>query len=70
MKKSKIKKVDKKKKQEDDAEGFFIPAGVLLGIGFGFLYGNVPAGLFIGLGLGFVAFAISNIILKLKNKKK
>lgn len=37
----------------------FIPGGVLLGLGYGFMTGNVPGGLFIGLGLGFVAFAIS-----------
>ena len=42
----------------------FIPAGILLGMGFGFLYDNLPAGLFIGLGLGFAAFAISLLIKK------
>ena len=42
----------------------FIPAGILLGLGTGFLTGNIPAGLFIGLGLGFTAFAISMFIKK------
>lgn len=40
----------------------FIPAGVLLGLGYGFMTDNIPAGLFIGLGLGFVAFAVSLFI--------
>ena len=40
----------------------FIPGGILLGMGVGFLVNNVAAGLFIGLGLGFVAFGISMFI--------
>lgn len=35
----------------------FIPAGLFVGIGFGFLFGNLPAGVFIGLGVGFALFA-------------
>jgi hypothetical protein len=55
-----------KKQKSKDPEVLFIPAGVLLGMGFGFLYNDLVAGLFIGLGLGFFVFAIvSNI----KNKK-
>ena len=42
----------------------FIPAGVLVGLGVGFLVNNVSAGLFIGLGAGFVLFAISLLIKK------
>ncbi len=38
--------------------GLFIPAGLLGGMGVGFLVGNIPAGMFIGLGIGFAAFAI------------
>lgn len=55
-----LKKAGKLKK--DDSEALFIPAGVLLGMGFGFLYGNLVAGLFIGLGLGFVLFALLSTI--------
>ena len=52
-------KTKKKQKEvkEDDSEALFIPAGVLTGMGFGFLYSNIPAGLFIGLGAGFILFA-------------
>ncbi len=54
----------KKKKRKDDYGALFIPAGVLTGIGFGFLYDNLPAGLFIGLGLGFTLFALSGLLEK------
>lgn len=46
-----------KSKMKDEPESLFIPAGCLLGIGFGFLYSHIIAGLFIGLGLGFTIFA-------------
>jgi len=59
---------DKKhKKREDDRGALFIPAGVLLGLGFGFLYGKLVEVLFIGLGLGFLIFAIVQLFV---NKKK
>lgn len=38
--------------------GLFIPGGIMLGMGIGFLMGNIPAGLFIGMGAGFVLFAV------------
>jgi hypothetical protein len=37
----------------------FIPAGVLTGMGIGFLVDNLVAGLFIGLGAGFALFAVT-----------
>jgi hypothetical protein len=39
--------------------GLFIPAGLFIGMGIGFMTGNLVAGLFIGLGVGFAAFAIT-----------
>ena len=42
--------------------GLFLPAGVLLGLGFGFLVENVPAGLLIGVGAGFAAFALALLV--------
>lgn len=36
----------------------FIPAGLFLGLGSGFVWNNIPAGLMIGLGLGFLGYAI------------
>lgn len=53
-----------RKDDDDNGSALFIPAGVLTGFGFGFLFENVVAGLFIGLGFGFVAFAIATIIIK------
>jgi len=52
----------KKEKLPDKGEGAFIPGGVLLGLGLGFLTGNIPAGLFIGLGAGFILYAIVRVM--------
>ncbi|MFC2014654.1 hypothetical protein ACFLUP_01530 [Chloroflexota bacterium] len=46
--------------------GVAVPAGLLIGMGFGFLVGNISAGLFIGLGCGFLAMMIGMIILRIK----
>jgi hypothetical protein len=51
-------------KKSDEPEALFVPAGVLTGIGFGFLYENLVAGLFIGLGIGFIIFAVLSSIKK------
>jgi hypothetical protein len=55
------KKVLEKKKKED-LGALFIPAGIFLGMGFGFLFGDFVAGLFIGMGTGFLLFAITKIL--------
>ncbi len=50
---------------EDDSPGaLFIPAGVLTGMGVGFLLGNLPVGIFLGLGVGFLIFALYEIFRK------
>lgn len=54
----------KQKNNNDNQGALFIPAGVLLGLGVGFLINNIPAALFIGLGCGFIAFGIVGIIKK------
>ncbi|MFC2068783.1 hypothetical protein ACFLTP_07255 [Chloroflexota bacterium] len=46
--------------------GVAIPAGVLIGLGIGFLTGNIPAGLFLGLGGGFLVMMIGMLILQFK----
>ena len=46
--------------------GVAIPGGLLLGMGVGFLIGNVPAGMFIGLGGGFIVMLIAMLILQFK----
>ena len=46
--------------------GVAIPGGVLIGLGIGFLIGNIPAGLFLGLGCGFIVMMIGMLILQFK----
>ena len=47
------------RKNKEDSAGLFIPAGLFLGFGLGFVYGNIPAGIFLGLGAGFTMFAVA-----------
>jgi hypothetical protein len=53
-----------KKKRKESAGGLFIPAGILLGIGIGFLVNQLVAAMFIGLGGGFLLFALYEIFRK------
>jgi hypothetical protein len=46
--------------------GVAIPAGVLIGLGVGFLIDNIPAGIFLGLGGGFLVMMIGMLILWVK----
>ena len=57
---------DKKKKdlEEQKRGGLFVPAGVLLGTGLGFAYGNIPAGALIGLGVVFTIFSLISVFKK------
>jgi hypothetical protein len=59
------------KKSEEDTRrwsiaGVAIPAGVLGGMGYGFLVGNITAGLFMGLGVGFFLMFIGMLIMYFK----
>lgn len=56
----------KSKKEDKDAGALFIPAGLLTGIGIGFVINNIPAATLIGLGSGFLLFAIFSLF----NKKR
>ena len=49
------------RKRREDNSGIFIPAGLFLGLGCGFLYGNIVAGVLLGLGAGFLAMAIAKV---------
>lgn len=51
-------------KKEKNNGGLFIPAGILIGMGVGFLLNNLTAWMFIGLGVGFLCFAIYSITQK------
>jgi len=41
-----------------EASGVFVPAGLLIGMGIGWLLGYLVAGLFIGLGAGLLLMAM------------
>ena len=56
----------KDEKKQWGIAGVAIPAGVLMGMGFGFLVDNITAGMFIGLGGGFLAMMIVMLILQFK----
>jgi hypothetical protein len=51
-----------KNKKEDDRSGLFIPAGLFIGMGFGFLYGELVSFMFIGLGIGFLLMGLYRLI--------
>jgi hypothetical protein len=46
--------------------GVAIPAGVLIGLGLGFLINNIVAGLFLGLGGGFLVMMIGMLVLQIR----
>ena len=53
--------------KSDDRKGgwaLFIPAGIFLWFGVGFIINNIPAGMFVGMGIGFFMFAIATIFKK------
>lgn len=45
-------------KKKDDS-GLFVPAGIFIGMGLGFIFGHLVGGLFLGMGAGFLAMALS-----------
>ncbi len=57
-----------KKDIVEKTSGLFIPAGLFIGMGLGFLKGNLVGYLLLGLGFGFLAMIIDTK-LSTKNKK-
>jgi hypothetical protein len=53
-----------KKSKRKATSGLFIPAGLFIGMGIGFVYNSLVAGLFIGLGAGFLLFALVMVLVK------
>lgn len=54
----------KEKDKKEDISGLFIPAGLFIGIGLGFILENLVAWTLMGLGAGFLGMAIAKILLK------
>jgi hypothetical protein len=54
----------KTRRERREMGGLFIPAGLFLGMGLGFVIDKLVGGLFIGLGTGFLLFALTNILKK------
>lgn len=48
---------------KEDRSGLFIPAGLFIGMGVGFITEQLVGGIFLGLGLGFLGMAL------VRNKK-
>jgi hypothetical protein len=42
--------------------GVFVPAGLLIGMGVGWLFGHLVPGLFIGLGTGLLLMAVIQLV--------
>ena len=47
-----------KEKNKWEIAGLCIPAGLFIGMGIGWAYGNLTPGMFIGLGAGFLAMVL------------
>jgi hypothetical protein len=45
-----------------EVSGVFVPVGLFIGMGLGFLFGELVAGLFIGLGAGLLGMAIVRLV--------
>lgn len=60
------KKKEEKIKNRREIGGLFIPAGLFIGMGLGFLYNHLVEGLFLGLGAGFLLFALMYLLKKKK----
>ena len=56
----------KEQKKQWGITGVAIPAGLFIGMGIGFLIGNITAGIFLGLGGGFLVMLIGMLILQFK----
>ena len=47
------------KDKKDERAGLYIPAGLFIGLGIGFIIGQVVGGALLGLGVGFLAIALA-----------
>jgi hypothetical protein len=56
--------METKKNKRKGASGLFIPAGLFVGMGVGFITDNFVASMFIGLGVGFLLFALVMVLMR------
>ena len=56
------KKANSTEKKSQDRSGLFVPAGIFIGMGIGFITGQVVGFLFLGLGVGFVLMALARYV--------
>jgi hypothetical protein len=61
-------KQNKKECKCHSSSGLFIPAGLFIGLGLGFVLNRVVAGIFLGLGAGFICMAIARSMCKCNYK--
>ncbi|MCX6710048.1 MAG: hypothetical protein NTV63_03805 [Candidatus Woesearchaeota archaeon] len=47
------------KQSHEDINALFVPAGLFVGMGFGFILNQLVGGILIGLGLGILGMAIA-----------
>lgn len=52
------KNMKSKNKKKEDHSGLFIPAGLFIGLGLGFVFNQIVAGVLLGLGVGFLLMAL------------
>ena len=46
-------------KKKKDWAGLLIPAGLFIGMGLGFIFGELVGAMILGLGIGFLAMAVA-----------
>jgi hypothetical protein len=54
---------DERARRGWEISGIFVPAGLLIGMGIGWLFGHLAPGLIIGLGVGLLTMAVMHLIL-------
>lgn len=55
-------------RDRNDWGGLFIPAGLFIGLGLGFIFGQIVGGVLLGLGVGFLGMAIAKLSTRQKRR--
>lgn len=51
--------MERRDRRDRGFEGLFVPAGLFVGLGIGFILNSIPGFLILGLGIGFLAMAVA-----------